>query len=86
MGFTTQFATYYLMEPSPEYEPIFKNIKEKIKVSKIVIEFLLDKEWENPEYEDLVQHVDSFGEYLNVEDMLLQNAQFICDQVDSKLQ
>lgn len=69
------------MEASAEYEPIFKKIHEKIKLSKIVIEFLLDKAWENPNYEDLVQQVESTGEYPEVVDTILQNAQFICDQV-----
>ncbi|KAJ8934705.1 hypothetical protein NQ318_008503 [Aromia moschata] len=81
MGFSTGYAEYYLMDPSPEYEPIFKKIQGKIKLSKIVIEFLLDQGWENPNYEDLVQHVESSGEYSEVEDTLLQHAQFICDQV-----
>lgn len=84
MGVTTDYGTYYLMEPSVEYEPIFKKIHEKIKLSKIVIEFLLDKAWENPTYEDLVQQVDSTGEYPEVVDTILQNAQFICDQVKKK--
>lgn len=84
MGVTTDYGTYYLMEPSVEYEPIFKKIHEKTKLSKIVIEFLLDKAWENPTYEDLVQQVDSTGEYPEVVDSILQNAQFICDQVSEK--
>nr|XP_023026505.1 DNA (cytosine-5)-methyltransferase 1-like [Leptinotarsa decemlineata] len=83
MGFTTEYANYYLMDPSPEYEPLFKKIKEKIQMSKIVIEFLLDKGWENPNYEDLIQQIESSGQYKNVEDALLQNAQFICDQIVS---
>lgn len=81
MGFSTGYAEYYLMEPSPEYEPIFKKIRAKIKLSKMVIEFLLDRGWESPTYEDLLEHVSSSGEYTDVEDMLLQNAQFLCDQV-----
>lgn len=80
-GLTTDHGTYYLMEPSAEYEPIFQKIYEKIQLSKIVIEFLRDKAWENPTYEDLVQQVDSTGEYPEVVDTILQNAQFICDQV-----
>ncbi|CAH1179610.1 unnamed protein product [Phaedon cochleariae] len=81
IGFTTEYANYYLMDPSAEYQPIFNKLKEKIQLSKIVIEFLLDKAWENPNYEDLVQQVQSSGQYRDVEDILLQNAQFICDQV-----
>lgn len=81
MGLTTDYGTYYLMEPSAEYQPIFQKIHEKLKLSKIVIEFLLDKSFENPTYEDLVQQVESTGEYPEVVDTILQNAQFICDQV-----
>ncbi|XP_018573692.1 DNA (cytosine-5)-methyltransferase 1 [Anoplophora glabripennis] len=81
IGFSTAYAEYYLMDPSPEYESIFRRIQGKIKLTKMVIEFLLDQGWENPNYEDLVQHVESSGEYSAVEDTLLQNAQFICNQV-----
>ncbi|KAJ8922234.1 hypothetical protein NQ315_004171 [Exocentrus adspersus] len=81
IGFSTAYAEYYLMEPSPEYEPIFKKTREKIRLSKIVIEYLLDQGWENPTYEDLIQHVENSGEYSEVEDTLLQHAQFLCDQV-----
>ncbi|CAH0549085.1 unnamed protein product [Brassicogethes aeneus] len=81
MGFSTGYAEYYLMEPSPEYATIFAKIQEKIKLSKMVIEFLLDRGWESPTYEDLLEHIESSAEYLQVEDLLLQNAQFICDQV-----
>nr|CAH7742222.1 unnamed protein product [Callosobruchus chinensis] len=81
IGLTTEYAQYYLMEPSPEYQPIFKNIKQKMMLAKIVVEFLLDKAWESPSLEDLIQHIASFGEYENIEDILLTNAQFICDQV-----
>ncbi|XP_072402558.1 DNA (cytosine-5)-methyltransferase PliMCI-like [Diabrotica undecimpunctata] len=81
VGFTTQFAQYYLMEPSAQYQPIFNKIKEKVRLSKYVIEFLSDHHWENPKYEDLVENIEGSGEYTDVEDTLLQHAQFICDQV-----
>ncbi|CAG9828260.1 unnamed protein product [Diabrotica balteata] len=81
VGFTTQFAQYYLMEPSAQYQPIFNKIKEKVRLSKYVIEFLSDHHWENPKYEDLVENIEGSGEYADVEDTLLQHAQFICDQV-----
>ncbi|KAF7281042.1 DNA (cytosine-5)-methyltransferase 1-like [Rhynchophorus ferrugineus] len=81
IAFTTQFAEYYLMEPSPEYYDIFNAVRQKIKLVKVVIEFLLDHSLENPNYEDLVQHIESFGEYESVEDILIQNAEFVCEQV-----
>ncbi|XP_030756300.1 DNA (cytosine-5)-methyltransferase 1-like [Sitophilus oryzae] len=81
IAFTTQFAEYYLMEASPEYSAIFTSIQLKIKLVKIVVEFLLDHTLDNPNYEDLVQNIDNTGEYESVEDTLIQNAQFVCDQV-----
>ncbi|XP_050512373.1 DNA (cytosine-5)-methyltransferase PliMCI [Diabrotica virgifera virgifera] len=83
VGFTTQYAQYYLMEPSAQYQPIFNKIKEKVKLSKYVIEFISDHHWENPKYEDLVENIEGSGEYINIEDTLMQHAQFICDQVVS---
>lgn len=82
IAFTTQFAEYYLMEASLEYSPIFHRIRQKIKLVKVVVEFLLDRCMDNPSYEDLAQHIESIGEYDSVEDVLIQNAQFVCDQVN----
>lgn len=49
------FAEYILMEPSPDYAPIFGLMQEKIYISKIVVEFLRD----NPHaiYEDLINKI-----------------------------
>ena len=52
VGFTTAFAEYILMEPAEAYAPFMDSVKEKIYMSKIVIEFLLDED--NPTYEDLL--------------------------------
>ena len=52
IGFSTAFAEYILMEPSEAYVPFMNTVKEKIHMSKLVIEFLLDEI--NPTYEDLV--------------------------------
>lgn len=52
VGFTTAFAEYILMEPAEVYSPFMDSVKEKIYMSKIVIEFLLDEI--NPTYEDLL--------------------------------
>jgi len=81
IAFTTQFAEYYLMAPSVDYEPIFQRIQKKIVLVKIVVEFLLDRYLDNPSYEDLARHIESLGCYDSAEDMLIQNAQFLCDQV-----
>lgn len=50
------FAEYILMEPSPDYAPIFGLMQEKIYISKIVVEFLQS----NPHavYEDLINKIE----------------------------
>lgn len=53
--FATQYAEYYLMEPSEVYAPFMNTVKEKIYMSKLVIEFLLDEI--SPVYEDLVNKI-----------------------------
>ncbi|KAK7800480.1 hypothetical protein U0070_024260, partial [Myodes glareolus] len=72
IGFSTPFAEYILMEPSPDYAPIFGLMQEKIYISKIVVEFLQS----NPHavYEDLIN---------KIEDSLLRHAQFVVNQVES---
>ena len=45
-------AEYYLMEPSPEYAPIMDSVREKIYMSKLVIEFVSDNMYAT--YEDLL--------------------------------
>lgn len=52
IGFNTAFAEYILMEPSEAYAPFMDAVKEKIYMSKLVIEFLLDEF--SPTYEDLL--------------------------------
>lgn len=79
VGFSTAYGEYYLMEPSPEYQPLMKVVNQKIALSKLVIEFLLDEAWQNPTYEDLLQKL-AMTEELN-EEILLRHAQFVCDQV-----
>ncbi|KAK9745054.1 Cytosine specific DNA methyltransferase replication foci domain [Popillia japonica] len=81
VGFSTAYGEYYLMEPSPEYQPLMKVVNQKIALSKLVIEFLLDEAWQNPTYEDLLQKL-AMTEELN-EEILLRHAQFVCDQVVS---
>ncbi|XP_076281112.1 DNA (cytosine-5)-methyltransferase PliMCI [Lasioglossum baleicum] len=85
IGFTTLFAEYILMEPAEAYAPFMDSVKEKIYMSKIVTEFLLDEI--NPTYEDLLNKLQTIvppkGLSRFTEDSLLRYAQFICDQVIS---
>ena len=52
IGISTAYGEYYLMEPSSSYLPFMEKVREKIYMSKLVIEFLIDEE--NPTYEDLL--------------------------------
>lgn len=87
IGFSTSFAEYILMEPSPDYAPIFGLMQEKIYISKIVVEFLQG----NPHatYEDLINKIETTvppaAINLNgfTEDSLLRHAQFVVGQVES---
>ncbi|OAD57514.1 DNA (cytosine-5)-methyltransferase 1 [Eufriesea mexicana] len=83
IGFNTAFAEYILMDPSEEYAPFMDVVKEKIYMSKLVIEFLLNEI--NPSYEDLLNKLQTIvppnGMAKFTEDSLLRHAQFICDQV-----
>ncbi|XP_027811054.2 DNA (cytosine-5)-methyltransferase 1 isoform X1 [Marmota flaviventris] len=87
IGFSTSFAEYILMEPSPEYAPIFGLMQEKIYISKIVVEFLQG----NPDatYEDLINKIETTvpPSTINLnrftEDSLLRHAQFVVSQVES---
>ena len=55
IGFSTAFGEYYLMEPSEAYAPFMEMVYEKIFLSKLVIEILLDDI--NTTYEDLLNKV-----------------------------
>ncbi|XP_069697598.1 DNA (cytosine-5)-methyltransferase 1-like isoform X2 [Periplaneta americana] len=83
IGFSTAYGEYYLMEPSEHYAPLMENVNEKIFVSKVVIEFLLDDI--NMSYEDLLNKLQTTvplkGLATLTEDSLLRHAQFVCDQV-----
>ncbi|XP_012254092.2 DNA (cytosine-5)-methyltransferase 1-like isoform X2 [Athalia rosae] len=85
IGFSTAFGEYILMQPSDEYSPFMEAVREKIHLSKLVIEFLLDEF--NPAYEDLLNKlqitVPPKGHSRLTEDTLLRHAQFVCDQVQS---
>ncbi|XP_067015919.1 DNA (cytosine-5)-methyltransferase 1-like [Acropora muricata] len=85
IGFTTAFAEYILMQASEDYMPFMNIMREKIAMSKIVIEFMQS----NPEarYEDLLNKVETSVPPANcstfTEDTLLRHAQFLVEQVES---
>lgn len=80
MGITTERAAYYLMEPSDDYLSIYKSIRNKVELVRVVVQFLLDKYWENPVYEDLVDELTR-NNYAHAEDLLLHHAKYICQEV-----
>ncbi|KYB29654.1 DNA (cytosine-5)-methyltransferase PliMCI [Tribolium castaneum] len=83
LGIITNYAQYVLMEPSLEYAPIFKSLQEKTVLFKFVIEFLLSNFSRAPSYEELLAAVENSDNPLLTEEFLLQNAQFVCDQIHS---
>ncbi|KAL1478241.1 hypothetical protein MTO96_016426 [Rhipicephalus appendiculatus] len=85
IGFTTPYADYVLMAPSEQYAPFIDAIKEKIYMSKLVIETLVKDP--STTYEDLLNKLELTpppqGIAKFTEDALLRNAQFVVDQVQS---
>ncbi|CAN7984788.1 unnamed protein product [Ixodes hexagonus] len=85
VGFTTPYAEYVLMTPSEQYAPFMDALKEKIYMSKLVIETVVKEP--NATYEDLLNKLEltpppqGIAKY--TEDVLLRNAQFVVDQVQS---
>ncbi|XP_065647414.1 DNA (cytosine-5)-methyltransferase PliMCI isoform X3 [Hydra vulgaris] len=85
IGFGTAFAEYILMRPSDDYASFMNAVTEKIYMSKIVIEFLLNNH--DSEYEELLNKLETTVPPENcakfTEDTLLQHAQFLVEQVES---
>ena len=83
VGFSTAFADYIVMEASKSYASFFEAVQEKIYMSKITIEFLVNND--EAVYEDLINKLQTTvppkGLGVLSEDVLLRHAQFICDQV-----
>lgn len=73
------------MEPSQEYVSLYEPILDKVEISRIVIQFLLDKYWENPVYAELVKHIKSLEKYTNPENLLMHHVKFICQRVSFAL-
>lgn len=83
IGFSTAYADYILMDASDYYVPFVDAVREKIYMSKLVIEFLVNNE--DAAYEDLLNKLQTTvppsGLSVLSEDTLLRHAQFVCDQV-----
>jgi DNA (cytosine-5)-methyltransferase 1 len=82
VGILTTYAEYILMDPSPEYLAFVTLFFKKVPLLKVIIEFLLDHGWENPTYEDLLDHLQNTNSEFT-EDFVLQNSHFVCKQVYS---
>jgi DNA (cytosine-5)-methyltransferase 1 len=87
VGISTEFAHYYLNEPSPLYAPVMSKIKEKVLLSKVVIECLMDARDREEElsYEDMMAVVEGTivpdGCPSLTEESLITHAQFVIAQV-----
>lgn len=73
------------MSPSEDYSPFMDAMKDKIHLSKRVIEFIFAEP--ESDYEDLLNHIQTLvppeGVEKFTEESLLRHAQFIIDQVVS---
>lgn len=56
VGFSTAYADYFLMAPSEVYAPFIDTMKEKVHMSKVVIEFMQNNQDAN--YEDLLNKIE----------------------------
>ena len=87
LGVSTEFAHYYLNEPSEIYRPTFIKVFEKCVVSKVVVEKLI--EWkdrgEELTYDDLIYAIEDTivpdGCAPMSSDTLTQHASFVLSQV-----
>jgi hypothetical protein len=87
VGISTEFAHYYLKDPSPIYAPVMSKITEKVFLSKVIIECLLDAKdrEEDLGYEDMMAIVEGVvvpeGCPPLTEESLISHAQFVIAQV-----
>ena len=83
MYYISAFADYFLMAPSEFYTPFMDAVREKITMSKVVIEFLVNNQ--ESSYEDLLNKIQTTvppqGLSSFTEDSLLRHSQWIVDQV-----
>ncbi|VVC27392.1 DNA (cytosine-5)-methyltransferase 1-like,Bromo adjacent homology (BAH) domain,DNA (cytosine-5)- [Cinara cedri] len=87
IGVSTNYADYLLVEPHPSYRKYMTSIFEKVHLSKVVVERLVElKESDDPSYEDILNYVvNSVNPVTNIkftEENLISHAQFVIDQVD----
>ncbi|XP_022173545.1 DNA (cytosine-5)-methyltransferase 1-like [Myzus persicae] len=86
IGINTEYADYLLIEPHPNYKKYMTSVIEKINLSKIVIEKMLDNhESDDSTYEDILNYVvtsinPATGVTFSEED-LITHAQFVLDQI-----
>ncbi|XP_050436702.1 DNA (cytosine-5)-methyltransferase PliMCI-like [Adelges cooleyi] len=86
IGVSTDYADYLLIEPHPKYKKYMTSVTEKIHLSKLVIESILNNsESDDPTYEDILNCIvnsvnPATGNNFTEED-LIAHAQFVLDQV-----
>uniref|UniRef100_A0A2S2Q3B0 Cytosine-specific methyltransferase n=1 Tax=Sipha flava TaxID=143950 RepID=A0A2S2Q3B0_9HEMI len=85
IGVTTEYADYLLNEPHISYKKYMTTVIEKIHLSRLVIKSILNSEYDDPSYEDVLNFIvnsvnPATGTNFTEED-LLQHAQFVLDQV-----
>ncbi|KAJ2949115.1 hypothetical protein O0L34_g6054 [Tuta absoluta] len=83
---STEFGEYNLLKPSAEYTPLMNSLYEKIWLSKVVVEYLEEFHYLQPNYEDLLEvireaTIPDLEDQKMTEEMLHKHAQFVCDQV-----
>ena len=58
IGFSSDLADYYLLQPAEEYVSFLETITEKIGVTKIVIQFLQSQVEDEKTYEKLLEYLE----------------------------
>ncbi|CAH0547187.1 unnamed protein product [Brassicogethes aeneus] len=79
VGFQTKIAGYYLMKPNYRYKDPYSPFFKKVELSKVILDYLIIKEWENPSYKLLMQHLAL--NHCVEEDYVLKNAHFVINQI-----
>ena len=85
LGFSTDFAHYYITEPSPNYHEMFFKVMERAHLSKIVVQALAQAQAENNqlEYEDLLATIEKtdYPDFQLNNETLINNASFVYNSV-----
>ncbi|XP_025419403.1 DNA (cytosine-5)-methyltransferase 1-like [Sipha flava] len=86
IGISTEYAEYLLIEPHCDYKKYIKSVTEKINLSSKVISYMLNSDYDDPTYEDILSYVvnslnPATGNKFSEED-LITYAQFVIDQVE----